>query len=40
LRAVRDAQALPDAIKIIGLSYPEFKQNWQAWLKRFIAAKK
>lgn len=40
LRAVHDAQSLPDAIKIVGLSYPEFKQNWQAWLKRFIAATK
>jgi hypothetical protein len=40
LRAARDAQSLPDAIKIAGLSYPEFSQNWQAWLKHFIATKK
>ncbi len=40
LRAVPDSNSLTDAIKRIGLPYSEFKQDWQAWLKRFIAAKK
>ncbi len=38
LRAVPDAQSLPDAIKTIGLPYDSFKQKWQAWLKQFAAA--
>jgi hypothetical protein len=33
------AGSLPDAFDRIGLPYPQFKQDWQAWLKQFTVKK-
>ncbi len=40
LQAIGPAKSLPEAIEISRLSYDEFEQNWQVWLKKFVAAKK
>jgi hypothetical protein len=34
LKALRTAASLSQAVEAIGLSYPEFKQQWQLWLQQ------
>lgn len=37
LHNLSEAGSLPDVVKIMGLSYPDFQQQWRTWLTQVIA---
>ncbi len=38
LHTMSDVGSLPDLVKALGLSYPDFQDQWRTWLKQVIAA--